>query len=271
MLSLPEGYQALVIGASGAIGAAFVAQLQADRRCAHVHTLHRHSSPALDLEQPDSIAQAAAHMTRQLAAPAVGKAAANASTNASTNAATNATTNAPPHVAEQGQPAPCLHLIVLATGFLHTPDQMPEKRLADLDATALERSFRVNTIGPALVLRHFAPLLARQRSVMALLSAKVGSIGDNRLGGWYGYRASKAALNMVVKTAAIELRRSHPGAVLVALHPGTVSSALSRPFRGEEIGRPAAVAAAQMLTTLDALQAEDSGSFVAYDGKSLPW
>jgi NAD(P)-dependent dehydrogenase (short-subunit alcohol dehydrogenase family) len=122
-----------------------------------------------------------------------------------------------------------------------------------------------------LILRHFAPLLARERSVLAVLSAKVGSIGDNRLGGWYGYRASKAALNMVLKTASIELRRTHPGAVLAALHPGTVASALSRPFRGDEIGQPPAQATASMLAALDALQPDDSGAFVAYDGTRLPW
>jgi NAD(P)-dependent dehydrogenase (short-subunit alcohol dehydrogenase family) len=107
--------------------------------------------------------------------------------------------------------------------------------------------------------------------VFASLSAKVGSIGDNRLGGWYSYRASKAALNMVVKTAAIELRRTHPGAVLAALHPGTVSSALSRPFRGDEIGRDPAAATADMLAALDALGTEDSGGFIAYDSQRLPW
>ena len=136
---------------------------------------------------------------------------------------------------------------------------------------SMEEVFRLNTFGPALVLRHFGPLLDRQRSVMALLSARVGSIGDNRLGGWTSYRASKAALNMVVKTASIEFRRTHPGAALVALHPGTVKSALSRPFRGDEIGREPAQAVAQMWRVLQALRPEDSGSFLAYDGERLPW
>jgi NAD(P)-dependent dehydrogenase (short-subunit alcohol dehydrogenase family) len=154
---------------------------------------------------------------------------------------------------------------------LHLPVVQPEKRLADLSLVAMEEIFRINTFGPALVIRHFAPLLDRQRSVMALLSAKVGSLGDNRLGGWYSYRASKAALNMMVKTASIEMRRTHPGPVLVALHPGTVKSALSRPFRGDEIGRQPLEAAAAMLETLDSLRSEDSGSFVAYDGARLPW
>jgi len=231
MNTLPPAYQALVIGATGAIGSAFVAHLRADTRCGAVHALGRSSSPPLDLTQEDSVAAAAAGL-RGLGP---------------------------------------LHLVVVATGLLHSASARPEKRLADLSLATMEEVFRVNTFGPALVLRHFAPLLARERSLMALLSAKVGSIGDNRLGGWYSYRASKAALNMMVRTAAIEMRRTHPGAVLAAVHPGTVASALSRPFRGDEIGRAPALAAAQMLTALDALQAEDSGSFVAYDGQRLPW
>ena len=231
MNTLPPAYQALVIGATGAIGSAFVAHLRADTRCGAVHALGRSSSPPLDLTQEDSVAAAAAGL-RGLAP---------------------------------------LHLVVVATGLLHSASARPEKRLADLSSATMEEVFRVNTFGPALVLRHFAPLLARERSLMALLSAKVGSIGDNRLGGWYSYRASKAALNMMVRTAAIEMRRTHPGAVLAAVHPGTVASALSRPFRGDEIGRAPALAAAQMLAALDALQAEDSGSFVAYDGQRLPW
>ncbi len=231
MNTLPPAYQALVIGATGAIGSAFVAHLRADTRCGAVHALGRSSSPPLDFTQEDSVAAAAAGL-RGLAP---------------------------------------LHLVVVATGLLHSASARPEKRLADLSSATMEEVFRVNTFGPALVLRHFAPLLARERSLMALLSAKVGSIGDNRLGGWYSYRASKAALNMMVRTAAIEMRRTHPGAVLAAVHPGTVASALSRPFRGDEIGRAPALAAAQMLAALDALQAEDSGSFVAYDGQRLPW
>jgi len=231
MQSLSEAYRALVIGAGGAIGSAFVQQLQADPHCGRLTALHRASTPAIDYAHEASIADAAA--TLQAEAP--------------------------------------FHLVLVATGLLHGAGVAPEKRLADLDGAALATLFRTNTIGPALVLRHFAPLLDRQRSLLAVLSAKVGSIGDNRLGGWYGYRASKAALNMVLKTAAIELRRTHPGAVLAALHPGTVRSALSRPFRGDEIGRDPNQAAAEMLALLDGLQADDSGSFVAYGGQRLPW
>lgn len=231
MNSLPAGYRALVIGGSGAIGAAFVAQLQADARCAEVLALHRRSLPPVDVEREDSLAAAAEALRAQTP----------------------------------------WHLVIVATGVLHGAGLMPEKRLADLSLAALETVFRINTFGPALLLRHFAPLLDRQCSRLAVLSAKVGSIGDNRLGGWYAYRASKAALNMVVKTASIELRRTHPGAVLAALHPGTVRSALSRPFRGDDIGQDPAQAAAQMLRALDALTPDDSGSFVACDGQRLPW
>jgi NAD(P)-dependent dehydrogenase (short-subunit alcohol dehydrogenase family) len=223
--------KALVIGAGGAIGAAFVELLRADPRSPHVVALGRHSDPPIDYGREETVAAAAEGLRAQ---------------------------------------AP-FHAVIVATGVLHTAAAQPEKRLADLQLSSVEEVFRLNTFGPALVLRHFAPLLDRQRSVMALLSAKVGSIGDNRLGGWYSYRASKAALNMLVKTASIELRRTHPGAVLVALHPGTVRSALSRPFRGDEIGCEAAQAAAQMWRVLTSLEAADSGSFVAYDGQRLPW
>jgi NAD(P)-dependent dehydrogenase (short-subunit alcohol dehydrogenase family) len=231
MQSLPAGYRALVVGAGGAIGAAFVEHLRADARCGGVTALQRTSVPAIDFERPESVGEAAAALRGQ---------------------------------------APW-QLLLVASGALHGDGFAPEKRLADIDAQALEQVLRINTVGPALVLRHFAPLLDRQRSLLGMLSAKVGSIGDNRLGGWYAYRASKAALNMLLKTAAIELRRSHPGAVLAALHPGTVRSALSRPFRGDEIGRDPAEAAAMMLAALDSLRAEDSGSFLAYDGQRLPW
>ena len=231
MQSLPDEFRALVIGATGALGTAFGNLLQADPRCAGVLRLGRQTAVRVDFADEASVAEAAAALRQE---------------------------------------AP-FHMVMVATGVLHLPGVQPEKRLADLSLVAMEQIFRINTFGPALVMRHFAPLLDRQRSVMALLSAKVGSLGDNRLGGWYSYRASKAALNMMVKTASIEMRRTHPGAVLVALHPGTVKSALSRPFRGDEIGRQPLEASAAMLETLDSLRSEDSGSFVAYDGARLPW
>lgn len=231
MDSLPEGFHALVIGSSGAIGAAFVDLLGQAPRCASVRGLHRHSTPPLDFADEASVAQAA-------------------------------------HAIADG---PRCHLIINAAGILHGPDFSPEKRLADLHYRQLLATFQANTFGPALLMRHFLPLLSHERAIMAMLSAKVGSIGDNRLGGWYSYRASKAALNMLVKTAAIELARSHKDGVLVALHPGTVASPLSRPFRGDSIGRPPHDAAADMLRVLDALTPADSGAFRSYDGSELPW
>ena len=228
--SLGNGYKALVIGASGSIGQAFCQLLSADPSCASVRELSRSSSPALDLETPTSIAEAAAAL------------------------------------ADEGP----YQLILHTAGLLHRPGIAPEKSLATIEADALQAVFQVNALGPALVLRHFLPLLDKQ-GAMAMLSAKVGSIGDNRLGGWYAYRASKAALNMLIKTAAIELARSKPKARLLSLHPGTVISPLSQPFRGASAARPAELAAAEMLRVIDALGPEHSGSFHAYDGQPLPW
>jgi NAD(P)-dependent dehydrogenase (short-subunit alcohol dehydrogenase family) len=228
--SLGSGYKALVIGASGAIGQAFSQLLRADGNCASVRELSRGSTPALDLEDPASIATAAEAL------------------------------------ADEGP----FQLILHTAGLLHRPGIAPEKSLNAIEADALQAVFQVNALGPALVLRHFLPLLDKQ-GAMALLSAKVGSIGDNRLGGWYAYRASKAALNMLIKTAAIELARSKPKARLLSLHPGTVISPLSQPFRGATTARPAEQAAAEMLQVIDSLGPEDSGSFHAYDGQPLPW
>jgi NAD(P)-dependent dehydrogenase (short-subunit alcohol dehydrogenase family) len=163
------------------------------------------------------------------------------------------------------------HLVIIATGVLHTSQFGPEKKMGDLDLTKMQQVFQVNTFGPTLLIGHLVKLLDKQRGVMAVLSAKVGSIGDNRMGGWYSYRASKAALNMMIKTAAIEVRRTQPVAVLLALHPGTVVSRLSQPFGGESVGRPALDAASDMLKVIDAIGPEQSGSFVSYSGEVLPW
>ena len=230
MTSLDDSYRALVIGASGALGTAFCEHLRQDPRCAGVRAIGRHTVPELDLERPETIASAAT----ELAAEA-------------------------PH-----------HLIVHAAGLLHREGIKPEKSISALEPEALQAVFQVNTLGPAIVLRDFLPLLA-PRGAMAMLSAKVGSIGDNRLGGWYAYRASKAALNMLVKTAAIELARTRPHSRLLSLHPGTVVSGLSDPFRVADSARPADVAAARLLTLIDQLTPADSGHFFAYDGQRLPW
>ncbi len=166
-----------------------------------------------------------------------------------------------------------LRLVVDATGFLHGGGMLPEKKLSQLDPAWLAHSFAVNAIGPALLMKHFLPRLARDgRAVFATLSARVGSISDNRAGGWYGYRASKAALNQLVRTAAIELSRTHPGAVCVALHPGTVASALSAPFAkaGLEVQSPA-LAASRLLTVLDALAPHQTGLLIDQRGEVVPF
>lgn len=232
MQSLPQGYRAVVVGAGGAIGSALVAQLQQDPRCAAVLPLGRHTQPALDYRDDSSFERAAAW------------------------------------VATQGP----IHLLIVASGMLHDPQGQPEKRLAQLDAAHMMASFQLNTVGPARILSCLLPLLERRApAVVALLSAKVGSIGDNRLGGWVSYRASKAALNMVVRTVAIEAARTHPQAVLVALHPGTVQSPLSAPFQGARSARPADTAARELLAVLDGLTPADTGTFRSWDGAVLPW
>ena len=164
-------------------------------------------------------------------------------------------------------------LIINATGFLHGGGFMPEKTFAALSPEHMARAFAINTIGPALLLKHFLPLLPRgERAVFVTLSAKVGSIGDNQSGGWYSYRAAKAALNQIIHTAAIELRHKRPDAICLAMHPGTVSTRLSAPFAKTGLNvRPPAQAAAAMLSVISRLTPADSGKFLAYDGVELPW
>ena len=142
-----------------------------------------------------------------------------------------------------------------------------------MDVSYLEHVFKINTLGPALVMKHFLPLMPKQeRCVAGFLSARVGSIGDNALGGWYGYRAAKAALNQLVKTAAIELTRRNKQSICVALHPGTVSTALSQPFAKTGLNvRPAPEAAADLLAVLAGLTAQDTGCLVDYLGHKLPF
>ena len=169
-----------------------------------------------------------------------------------------------------------LDLVFVATGILHDGDTLqPEKTWRSLDPAALRRSFDINCIGPTLVAKHLLPLLRRDRkAVFAALSARVGSIADNQLGGWYGYRASKAALNMTIRTLAIELARRNPSAVCVGLHPGTVDSELSRPFqRGVPADRLFSPerAAAQLLAVIDDLTPQSSGRLFAWDGSEIPF
>lgn len=231
MHSLPEGYRALVIGASGAIGSALLQQLQSDPRCALAIGVSRQSTPGLDLLSEPSMAACAQALAAQ-------------------------------------RP---FSLVLDATGALTLNGRGPEKRLDELDATQVLAALQLNAVGPGLLLKHFVPLLASgQRVIWGKLSARVGSIEDNRKGGWYAYRAAKAALNMLLQTAAIEVARRKPLAVVAALQPGTVQSALSQPFVGDDALHPQE-AARRLLTVLDALQPTGRAQFVDHLGQPIAW
>jgi NAD(P)-dependent dehydrogenase (short-subunit alcohol dehydrogenase family) len=168
-----------------------------------------------------------------------------------------------------------LHYVINCVGVLHEGEMQPEKSLRSINSEQLLRYFQINSVGAMLVFKQVQPLLKHQnRSILATISAKVGSIGDNQIGGWYGYRASKSALNMFMHTAAIEYKRTCPQAILVALHPGTTDTQLSLPFQRNvppeklfSVDRTAS----QLLTVIDRLEASDSGEFVNWDGMRLPW
>lgn len=243
LASFGERYRALVFGATGGVGAALVAALAADPRCALVHAAARRpvepaakvTSLTFDLEDEGSIADAVALAARQ---------------------------------------GP-LDLVIVATGLLHEEGLRPERTWRAIEPSALDRAFRVNSVGPALVAKHALGTLARDRkAVFAALSARVGSIGDNQLGGWHAYRASKAALNMLVKNFAIELRRRSPQAVCVTLHPGTVATGLSQPFQANvpagKLFTPQR-SAASLLSVIDAVTPQDSGGLFGWDGSPIPF
>ncbi len=163
-------------------------------------------------------------------------------------------------------------LVFDATGALEIDGRGPEKTIAALTPEAMAAQFAVNVIGPALLLKHLHPLMPRRgRGVFASLSARVGSIGDNRLGGWISYRASKAALNQVVRTASIEIARSRPSSIVVALHPGTVATPLTRDYAGRHPTVSPAAAALNLLAVIDGLTPADTGGFFAWDGSPIPW
>lgn len=166
-------------------------------------------------------------------------------------------------------------LVINASGLLHAPGIEPEKQLEHIDAAALRALFEVNAHGPILLAKALLPWLIRKRRIVyASLSARVGSIDDNRLGGWYGYRASKAAQNQLLKTLAIELRRRNPQAIVLVLHPGTTDTHLSRPFqRNVAPGKlfSADFVASRLMAIIDAARPDDSGRFIAWDGETIRW
>ncbi|NYS26282.1 SDR family NAD(P)-dependent oxidoreductase [Rhodobacteraceae bacterium 2376] len=219
--------RALVIGASGGIGTALCAALQAQG--AEVTALSR-SQDGLDVTDADSVAQ---------------------------------------HLGALEGP---FHRVLVVTGALEIDGMGPEKALKHLEPEAMLAQFKLNAMGPALVLRHAADLLPRDKpAVLGVMSARVGSIGDNRAGGWHSYRAAKAALNQFLRGAAIELGRTHKQTICVALHPGTVQTDLTRKYLGRHPAVPPAEAAANLLRVIDGLRPEDSGGFFDWAGKPIPW
>jgi NAD(P)-dependent dehydrogenase (short-subunit alcohol dehydrogenase family) len=233
-----------VIGAGGGIGRAFVEILAGDDGVRQVHAFSRKprewseskvASHHLDLEDEESIEAAAA------------------------------TASDSP-----------LDLVIVATGVLHRGEHIrPEKAMRELGARSIAEVLAVNSIGPSLVAKHFLPRLRRDhKAVFAALSARVGSIGDNRLGGWTAYRMSKAALNMLIRTLAIEQTRTAPDSVVVALHPGTVDTPLSQPFTKRvpdaQLFSPT-MSATKLLGVIDALSPEQTGGFFAYDGSTIDY
>ncbi len=241
--SLQDGYRAWVFGASGGIGSVFIRLLSDDPRCAAVHAGARTAPPsagkvagfAFTLEDEATIAAAV----------------------------------------ETAQRAGAPDLVLVTTGLLHAPNMQPEKSMKALDAAILARSFAINAIGPALIAKQVAPLLPRDRkSVFAALSARVSSISENRSGGWHAYRASKAALNMVIRNFAIELAVRNKHAVCVTLHPGTVDTAMSAPFKAgvapEKLFSPDQ-SVASLLNVIEGLTPTQSGELVAWDGQTIPF
>lgn len=244
-----------MVGASRGIGLGFVRHLIEDPKVARLFAACRHPDSAPELNRLD---EANAQRLRVLSMdvtdePSVAKAA-----------------------VEIANESPRLDLLINCAGVLHEDGALaPERRIAEIEPGRLMRSFEVHAVGPALLAKHFAKLFDRRsRAVFASLSARVGSIGDNRLGGWVSYRASKAALNMVARTFAIEQARSHPASLVVTLHPGTTDTALSKPFQRNvpdgKLFTPPFVAE-RLLGVLDGLSPEDSGGFFAWDGSRIEY
>ncbi len=231
----------LIIGAQGTIGRAFIDHLLRDTQTLSVHTLSRQPIPS---SHPNHHPHHLDYFDEKALA----------------------------NYAETLANYPPLDLILVATGILHNETIQPEKSLKMIDADHLQTIFRINTILPSLMAKHFTPRLhPKNRAIFAALSARVGSIEDNRLGGWYAYRASKAALNMMIKTMAIELQRFHPNRIAIGLHPGTVVSPLSDPFQQQSPSRMTPeIAVKHLMKVLDQIKASDHGHCFAWDGQRIP-
>jgi NAD(P)-dependent dehydrogenase (short-subunit alcohol dehydrogenase family) len=244
---------ALVVGATQGIGLGFVNHLLADSRIQQVYGTYRNPDTAQALMTLADNATGLTSLPMDV-------------TDESSIASAVETIQ---HQSER------LVLVLYCVGLLHDGDFQPEKSLRQLEADRLLRSFQVNAIGASLLAKHLLPLLSHgQPNVLAAISAKIGSIGDNRLGGWYGYRASKAALNMLMKTASIEYGRKSPNTIIALLHPGTTDTRLSKPFqRGVPPEKlfPVERTVSQLMAVIEGLEAADSGDFFNWDGSRLPW
>jgi NAD(P)-dependent dehydrogenase (short-subunit alcohol dehydrogenase family) len=252
--SFPHGLTALVAGASRGIGLAFVRHLAAGGQARRIWAGCRNPAAAAELAELAAEFDAVRILRLDITDEVMLATAAGA----------------------VGGEGASLDLVINCAGLLHRVDgPMPERRLAEVRADWLMESFAVNGAGPLLLAKHLEPLLPRrERAIFASLSARVGSIGDNHLGGWYAYRASKAAQNMVIRTLSIELARPARGVICVALHPGTTDTELSRPFQ-DRVPRSRLFdpdrAAGQLLRVIDGLGPKDSGHFVAWNGQTVPW
>ena len=224
---------AVVIGNSGSIGSAIEKELS-DQGFKNIIGFNRSSSPRLDLLNEETIAQSAQFIKDQ---------------------------NTP------------VSLVFDATGLLHDDNNMPEKTYKNIDQIFMRKNFEINVMGPALIMKYFLPLLDKEeKSIFASISAKVGSISDNRYGGWYSYRASKAALNQMIKTASIEMKMKNQKAICLAIHPGTVESKLSKPFQKNDLTiQSPQESASNIFKILTSSTSKDTGSFYNWDGKIIEW
>ena len=232
-----------IIGASGGIGHCLLKKLDDDRRVGSIYAFSRKKiiptsekvkNFYIDIVSEDSVRKASNHITNK-----------------------------------------SIDLIIVATGILHDEGVTPEKRLSDLSSLKMRKLYEINTIGPTMIAKYFIPLLgSNKKSVFAAMSARVGSIKDNSLGGWTSYRASKAALNMIIKTISIETARKAPNSIIVGLHPGTVDTNLSKPFQKniakEKLFSPN-FAVEKLLTVINNLEPKDSGGFFAWDGNQIDY
>lgn len=241
--SFDNNLQVCVIGASGGIGHCLVKKLDKEQRVKSIYAFSRKEitpisekviNHHIDIISEDSVKKASSHIKNQ-----------------------------------------SIDLVVVATGILHDDGIDPEKRISDLNPMNMRKLYEVNTIGPAMIAKYFIPLLdSTKKSVFAVLSARVGSIKDNSLGGWASYRASKAALNMIIKTISIETTRKAPNSIIVGLHPGTVDTNLSKPFQKnisqEKLFSPN-FTVERLLSVINNIETKDSGGFFAWDGKQIDY